>query len=228
MCDSLDGAFGTDYRDLMQEAARKAAESADSVPEVEEDEQLPAAAPAASIHRLEAETNLAGGLQEMPRAAATAGGTTGPAPSERPPQESAQPSAAATTDASASSRQPAVAAPEAFGAAVGPTPGVPVGKAPGGLQSRQHIAAQRRRLPGAAPNGRGAASVGGGGGMSAADAQAAVAANLARLSNARKATAEEGTEEVRIVQVCGRLAMASCAALMLADPLRALTGPRRA
>ena len=195
----------------MQEAARKAAESADFVPEVEEDEppsangsgaaqQQPAAAPAPNIHRLEAETNVTGGLQEMPRAAAAAGGQTGPAPSERPLPESSQPSPAAD-DANATLTQPAVAASQASAAAVGPTPGVPVGKAPGGLQSRHDVAAQLRRRPGAA-NGKRAAIMGGGGGMSAADAQAAVATNLARLSKARNAAAEEGSEEVRILRIC--------------------------
>jgi len=206
------------------------------VPEVEEDDpastngsgaaqQQPAAAPAANIHRLEAETNVTGGLQEMPRPAATAGGQNGPAPLERPPQESLQPSPAANA-AHASLTQPAVAAPLSSAPAVGPTPGVPVGKA-GGLQSRQDVAAQRRRRPGAA-NGTGAGSMGSGGGMSAADAQAAVAANLARLSAARKAAAEEAPEEVRILHVCFSLSVVPCGAWVVTDHLRAVTGSGRA
>ncbi len=217
---------------LLQEAARKAAEAADFVPEVEEDEpaatdgsgvaqQQSAAAPAVNIHRLEAETNVTGGLQEMPRAAGTACGQTGPAPSERPLQESSQPSPAAI-DAHAALTQPAVVPPKASGAAVGPTPGVPVGKAPG-LQSRQEVAAQRRSRPSAA-NGTGAAGVGGAGGMSAADAQAAVAANLARLSNARKAAAEEGSEEVGILHMCSCLPVLLRNAWMLTDHLLAVAG----
>ena len=71
---------------------------------------------------------------------------------------------------------------------------MPVGKGPGGLQSRQQVAAaqQQRRQPG----GAGSQGSGGGASMTAADAQAAVAANLARLSNARKAPTQEGHEQV--------------------------------
>jgi hypothetical protein len=68
-----------------------------------------------------------------------------------------------------------------------------VGKAPGGLQSRQQIAAvqQRQQLGGA-----GNAVNDGGASMTPADAQAAVAANLARLANARKAAGQAVDEQV--------------------------------
>ena len=203
----------------FQEAARKVAESSDFVPEVEEDEpssaggsgaaQQPAAAPAANIHRLEAETNVTGGLQVWPRAAASAGDAAEPAEPEPTPRDSLDPAPAAAHTTPATAAQPGVAPPAAAGTPAGPTPdarrptpGVPVGKAPGGLQSRQDVAAQRRRPPGSA---NGARTVNGSGGMSAADAQAAVAANLARLSNARKAAAEEGPGEVTTWQLCSCL-----------------------
>ena len=171
---------------------------------MEEDESAPAPArqPEANIHRLEAEAEAAGGLQVMQRRTvgqeASAVRSNGAAASTGPPQSTPESAGPAGRGGAADTKIQRPVPLAAAGSLSGPTPGVPVGKAPGGLQSRQQIAsAQQRRRPG------GASSAGSGGGassasMTPADAQAAVAANLARLSNARKAAGEAGHDQVSV------------------------------
>ena len=200
------------------------------MPEVEEDEpasasgataaQQPSAPPTANIHRLEAETDVTGGLQVLPRAAAPADDPPGAVAPERESRNPPEPAPAVASSPAASTMQPAIAAPVA-----GPTPGVPVGKAPGGLQSRQDVAAQRRRSLGAASGAGTAAN--GSSGMSTVDAQAAVAASLTRLSNARKAAAAESPAEVSLCCLCEHVTPQGMRAVrsLFACVCRPRTGP---